>query len=101
MHNNAFSSEQVHLRLSLTSKSATCLFRTVLELFQLVMCADFSPDSDQNTFKLQEALLWTCILVKNILMMDVFQPLSSPDVNSWYLSDSHSDGTHSLQSIHC
>ncbi len=50
------------------------------------------------------------IWVKNILMMDVFHLLSSPDVNWWtgvvwiivmFLSDSHSDGTHSLQSIHC
>ncbi len=45
-----------------------------------------------------------------ILMLDLFQMLSSPDVNWWtgllccffvlFLSDSHSDGTHSLQSIH-
>ncbi len=50
------------------------------------------------------------IWVKSILMMDLFQLLSSPDVNWWtgvvwiivmFLSDSHSDGTHSLQSIHC
>ncbi len=42
--------------------------------------------------------------------MDLFQLLSSPDVNWWTgvvwiivmcLSDSHSDGTHSPQSIHC
>ncbi len=48
--------------------------------------------------------------VKNVLMLDLFQFLSSPDVNWWtgvvwiivmFLSDSHSDGTHSLQSIHC
>ncbi len=52
--------------------------------------------------------LWTHL--KNILMLDLFQLLSSPDVNWWtgvvwiivmFLSDSHSDGTHSLQSIHC
>ncbi len=50
------------------------------------------------------------ILVKNILMLDLSHLLSSPDVNWWtgvlwiivmFLSDSHSDGTHSLQSIHC
>ncbi len=50
------------------------------------------------------------ILVKIILMLDLFNLLSSPDVNWWtgvlwiivmFLSDSHSDGTHSLQSIHC
>ncbi len=43
-------------------------------------------------------------------MMDLFQLLSSPHVNWWtgavwiivmFLSDSHSDGTHSLQSIYC
>ncbi len=48
--------------------------------------------------------------VKDILMLYLFQLLSSPDVNWWtgvvwiivmFLSDSHSDGTHSLQSIHC
>ncbi len=48
--------------------------------------------------------------VKNVLMLDLFHLLSSPDVNWWtgvvwiivmFLSDSHSDGTHSLQSIHC
>ncbi len=45
------------------------------------------------------------ILVKNILMLDLFQLLSSPDVNWWtgvvwiivmFLSDSHSDAP-----IHC
>ncbi len=50
------------------------------------------------------------ILVKSVLMLDLFHLLSSPDVNWWtgvlwiivmFLSDSHSDGTHSLQSIHC
>ncbi len=50
------------------------------------------------------------IWVKNILMLDLSHLLSSPDVNWWtgvvwiivmFLSDSHSDGTHSLQSIHC
>ncbi len=57
--------------------------------------------------------LWTHIWVKNILMLALFQLLSSPDVNWWTgvvwitcdvldsCLDSHSDGTHSLQSIHC
>ncbi len=44
------------------------------------------------------------ILVINVLMLDLFQLLSSPDDNWWtgvvwiivmFLSDSHSDGTHS------
>ncbi len=48
--------------------------------------------------------------VKRVLLMDLFQLLSSPDVNWWtgvlwiivmFLSDSHSNGTNSLQSIHC
>ncbi len=56
-------------------------------------------------FSLEEAILW---------IMDSYfswkQLVSSPDVNWWtgvlwiivmFLSDSHSDGTHSLQSIHC
>ncbi len=52
-----------------------------LELFWTVLiCADFSPDSGQNSSSLEEALLWTRILVKNILMMDLFQLLSSQDV---------------------
>ncbi len=54
--------------------------------------------------------LWTRIWVKNILMLDLSQLLSSPDVNWWtgvvwiivmFLSDSHSDGTHSLQRHWC
>ncbi len=59
--------------------------------------------------------LWSHILVTNVLTMDLFQLLSSLDVNWWtgmvwitcglldvFISclDSHSDGTHSLQSIH-
>jgi len=48
--------------------------------------------------------------LKNVFMLDLFQLLSSPDVSWWtgavwiivmFLSDSHSDGTHSLQSIRC
>ncbi len=48
---------------------------------------------------------------KNITIITLFQLLSSPDVNWWtgvdycyvFISclDSHSDGTHSLQCIHC
>ncbi len=65
--------------------------------------------------------LWTHILVKNILMIDLFQLLMLTDGLEWcgllwcfYQTliltapihcrasiDSHSDGTHSLQSIHC
>ncbi len=41
-------------------------------------------DNRRWTFSLEEALLlWTHILVKNVLMLDLFQLLSSPDVNWW------------------
>ncbi len=64
---------------------ATYLFRAVLSCKRCLICADFSPDSDQNTFSLRKHYygLWTQILVKNFLMMDLFQLLSSPDVNWW------------------
>ncbi len=84
--------EKVHLLLSLTSKSATYLFRAVLACKQCLIGADFSPDSDQNTFSLEEALLWIMdsyfgqkqqFEVKKVLMMDLFQLLSSQDVNWW------------------
>ncbi len=32
-------------------------------------------------FITEEELLWTHILVKNVLMLDLFDLLSSPDVN--------------------
>ncbi len=70
------------------------------------MWLDFDVrDNRRCTFSLEEALLWIMDL-----MLDLFHLLSSPDVNWWtgvvwiivmFLSDSHSDGTHSLQSIHC
>ncbi len=49
------------------------------------------------------ALNYYGIWVKNVLMLDLFHLLSSPDVNWWIIEMflSHSDGTHSLQSIHC
>ncbi len=74
--------------------------------------ADFSPDSEHfftGGSVIMDYGLYG-ILVINVLMMDLFHLLSSPDVNWWtgvvwiivmFLSDSHSDGTHSLQSIHC
>ncbi len=89
------------------------------------MWLDFDVrDNRRWTFSLEEVLLWIMDLyfvqkcqfdVKNFLMMDLFQLLSSQDVNGWlewcgllvdycdvFISclDSHSDGTHSLQSIH-
>ncbi len=45
--------------------------------------ADFSPDSDQNTFSLEEALLWIMDSYFSKKSMDLFHLLSSPDVNWW------------------
>ncbi len=55
VHNNSSSSEKVHLLLSLTSKSSHIF---VVLSKRCLICAYFSPDSDQNTFSLEEALLW-------------------------------------------
>ncbi len=50
-----------------------------------LICADFSPDSDQNTFYWRKCYYGLCIhiLIKNILMMDLFHLLSSQDINWW------------------
>ncbi len=46
------------------------MFWTVLTCKRFLICADFSPDSDQTTFHLRKRYgLWTRILFKNILMM--------------------------------
>ncbi len=61
-------------------------------------------------FFTEEVLLWIMDSYFSQKRMDLSHLLSSPDVNWWtgvlwiivmFLSDSHSDGTHSLQSIHC
>ncbi len=51
---------------------ATYLFRAVLDCFGI--CADFSPDSDQTTFSLEEALLWIMdsYFSKKKVLMDLF-----------------------------
>ncbi len=54
IHNNTSSSEKVNL---LHQNPATYLFRAVLSCKQCLICADFSPDSYQTTFSLEEALL--------------------------------------------
>ncbi len=95
----------------------TYLFRAVLACKRCLICADFSPDSDQTTFSLEVALLWIMdsyfgqkshFEVKNVLMMDLFLTnmqldRSGVDYCDVFISclDSHSDGTHSLQRIHC
>ncbi len=61
IHNNAYTSEKVNLLLSSFIKTHPhiCLelFWTVLSCKQCLICADFSPDSDQMTLPLEEALL--------------------------------------------
>ncbi len=64
---------------------ATYSFRAVLASKQCLICADFSPDSDQTTD------LYFCqkqqFEVKNVLMLDLFltntQLLAPQDVNWW------------------
>ncbi len=51
-----------------------------LDLFCLVNAADFSPDSVQNTFSLEQELLW---IIDSYFLMDLFHLLSSPDDNWW------------------
>ncbi len=74
----------------------TYLLRAVLACKRCLLCADFSPDSDEMTYSLEKTML--CIEdsyfswkqwfeVKNILMMNLLltntQILASQDVNWW------------------
>ncbi len=45
---------------------------------QWMLCSEWVPSEWES-----EELLWTCIGVKNVLMLDLFQLLSSPDDNWW------------------
>ncbi len=75
------------------------------------MCVDFDVrDNRRWTFSLEETLLWLMDSYFSALMMDLFltnMQLLFQDINWWTAVvwitclDSHSDGTHSLQSIHC
>ncbi len=104
IHNNASSSEKVHL-LFFSKNPPTYLFRIVFTCKRCLICAHFSPDSDKTTYfplgktqycgysfslrqTLSDGLEWCGLLVH---YCDVFISCL----------DSHSDGTHSLQSIHC
>ncbi len=58
-HNNASSSEKVHLLLSLISESTHV---SVLELFCLI-CADFSPEFRPNTFHWEGSVIMDYELV--------------------------------------
>ncbi len=72
-------SEEVQLCFNLLHQNPAIFVSSCYELFCLVNAADFSPDSDQNTVSLEEAL-WI-IGVKIVLMLDLFHLLSSPDDN--------------------
>ncbi len=84
----------IHNNLPPVKKYISCCLshQNVFACKCCLICADFSPDSDQNTFSLKEALLWNMdsnfdqkqwFEVRNVLMMDLFQLLSSQDVNWW------------------
>ncbi len=84
----------IHNNLPPVKKYISCCLshQNVFACKRCLICADFSPDSDQNTFSLKEALLWNMdsnfdqkqwFEVRNVLMMDLFQLLSSQDVNWW------------------
>ncbi len=77
------------ITLPLLKKSISCClsrqnpatYLTVLACKQCLICADFSPDSDEINFPLEEAVLWVMdsyfiqkqwFEVKNILVMDLF-----------------------------
>ncbi len=96
IHNNASSSEINHLSSSHQNQPTYLfvLFWTIFACKQCLVCAYFSPDSEEMTFSLEEVILWIMDLyfswkqwskVKNILMMDLFltsmQLFTSQDVN--------------------
>ncbi len=57
--NNSTSSREKFISCCLSHQNpATYLFRSVLSCKWCLICADFSPDSDQITFSLEEVLLW-------------------------------------------
>ncbi len=105
----------------------TYLFRAVLSCKRCLICADFSPDSDQTTFSLEEALLW---IMDSYFSLKTYEKVLK-GLNYWicflqtcsfcllqmltdglewcgllvdycdvFISCYHSDGTHSLQRIH-
>ncbi len=85
----ASSSEKVHLLLSRTSKSSHIIF---LELFwTLVACNGAWSVQISLLIQTRTLFYWRkcyyglCIhiLIKNILMMDLFHLLSSQDINWW------------------
>ncbi len=94
----------------------------IIQNFWLVVYVRGFWETKRWTFSLEEVLLWIMesyfdqkqwFEVKNILMMDLFltnTELFTSQVIKWCVDycgvfisclDSHSDGTHSLQRIHC
>ncbi len=85
------------------------LFRAVLACKRCLIWCRFLSWFRPEHFSLEEVLLWIMnshfnqnqqYEVKNVLMMDYCVDVDYSDVFISCL-DSHSDGTHSLQSIHC
>ncbi len=113
MHNNASSSEKVHLLLSSHIKIhqhiSLKLIWTVFSCKLCLICAYFSPDSDEMTF-FNEEINITVLFLTNMQIFtsqDIINGLEwcglLVDYCDVFISclDSHSDGTHSLQRIHC
>ncbi len=113
-HNNASSIETVFWSESGEKSAFLIVYIETLFTSQNTWVDFNMRDNRRSTFSLEEALLWIMdsyfsqkwqfVSYKHVAF------LSSPDVNWWtgvvwiivmFLSDSHSDGTHSLQSIHC
>ncbi len=95
------------------------MFRPVLGCKRCLIHAYFSPDPEQMAFSLEEATLWTHILARSnslklnrlnygfvtnsfCLLQMLTDGLERCELLWCFISclDSHSDGTHSLQSIH-
>ena len=96
IHNNASSNEKSISCCLSRQNLDTYLFRAVLACKRCLTCAYFSPDSDQTTFTLEEALLWIMesyfsqkqqLKVKNVLIMDLLLTIThlftSHDINWW------------------
>ncbi len=107
IHNNSSSRDKVHLLLSLTSESRH-IFVSSWVCKRCLICADFSPDSDQNTFTGGRVIMDYGLLFRKEAMLKLSFSLHKTltDGVVWIMwcfiscLDSHSDGTHSLQSIH-
>ncbi len=117
IHNNASCSEK-----SLLLSSHIKIYKNICleHLFlRCLICAYFSPDSDETTFSLREALLWIIDYFGRSSWWICFSQTHSFSLHKMLIDglewcgllmdycdvfisclDSHSDGTHSLQRIH-